>query len=862
MSEKWRQNKAWEDANLTGAWRPLKWVLRAFASITLAVSLLLLVVLYGVAASVPVGLIALAPTWAVYACSLLVIVALVAGIPVWTAGRVLKGSTPLVRFVVRFGLAMVLMPAGVWLWRALAWPRLVYDPATGSGLRFFADFVRDYGAVTLRRLPGVEMSELEFYSWWPLRLILLLFVVNLVVATVRRIDFNFKNIGVLTVHTGIIVIALGSVYYAGLKREGDTLLIAGEIGPNGRPGVGPPQDRFYDNTDVALYVDQGKGFEQRPLAGVPRYNDYALDAFSGTSAWTTAGMREPWDVTPRRELSLEVPPSRFGLVDSDLKFRIVGYSAYAEPVNDWLKVEPGDTRGVSLAGTNTPLRLVFLHSDLVDPETGQAPQGPIYAFTLPPRVPKDRIADNGVFAVEYTLGSAAGMPELRWRDLIEKLPEGTRTALVVEVPAKSYRGVFPVDLGTEITAGDTGWSMQVKQLLPTPPFPIITEGYRGATSSVAVVEVKPPGGPAFDRYVYHRFPEINQDVLGTQPDGRPNRRDADPAIRISLIEAKQLQVYIDEPRPGVTRAAVRQPGGTIRVLESDEIGAEGWLREIVPKVSLRIGDRWDAATRVERPAPVPPQEQEKQFLGGHDKAMLAVEVNSIRPDGAPFTRIVWLPFTKYMGVMGDPERTVILPDGRHVTLVFGRVQHPLPGFTISLVDFQMIAYDHRGAPRDYQSIIRVTPVGDARFDEFEHVTKLNEPLRAPFMWSQSRSLPANIGGTLAAGLNPRQFKLSQSGWDASGWQRTQAQADAGTIPSPYASFTILGVGNNPGIHIIALGGVLMGVGIPWAFYVKPWLVRREKRRIQESLAAGTYQKPPRPRSADTESGARPEHAGV
>jgi hypothetical protein len=57
--------------------------------------------------------------------------------------------------------------------------------------------------------------------------------------------------------------------------------------------------------------------------------------------------------------------------------------------------------------------------------------------------------------------------------------------------------------------------------------------------------------------------------------------------------------------------------------------------------------------------------------------------------------------------------------------------------------------------------------------------------------------------------------------------------DQGMLDEPRASFTILGVGNNPGIHIIAFGSVLMSLGIPWAFYLKPYLVRREKRRLAE-----------------------------
>jgi hypothetical protein len=38
---------------------------------------------------------------------------------------------------------------------------------------------------------------------------------------------------------------------------------------------------------------------------------------------------------------------------------------------------------------------------------------------------------------------------------------------------------------------------------------------------------------------------------------------------------------------------------------------------------------------------------------------------------------------------------------------------------------------------------------------------------------------------------------------------------------------------------------MMALGIPWAFYLKPYLVRLEKRRIQAQLAAGTYSRPTR-----------------
>ncbi len=853
MSVKWRENKAWEDANLTGAWRPVKWVLRAFSSITLAVVLLLFVSLYGVSASIPVGLLALGATYIVYALTLVAFVAVVLGIGAAILRPILRNRPRVTRVVATVAMILILTPLGVLAWRAALWPALRWDPIAGTGLRLFASFVRDNSSITLRRLPGIEMSELEFYAWWPLRLALLLFVVNLVVATVRRIEFTFKNIGVLTVHTGIVTIALGSIYYSGLKLEGDTLLLAGRLGEDGRPGLGPPQDRFYDGTRVALYVDQGWGMEQRLLEGVPRYNDYGLSEVGGQpgspSAMEAALIRRPWTRVRPRDLSIAVPGTRVGEGDEGFRLRVVGYAYYATGVKDWVRAAPGDEPVEAV-------RVLHLYSDIPDSRTGKKPDGPVFGFVLAPNTPSDRIADNGVFGVEYTRGPGVGMPAQRWRDLAETLPEGTTHALVVET-SSGERVVKSVDEGDEFTLG--GYTIRVEQLLPEPPFPIITEGYRGATSGVAVVRITPAEGPAFDRYVYHRFPEIDQDVLGEHGDGRPMRRAPDPGIRVTYLECDRLQVYLDDAPDGRTRALVRQAGGAVRVVDS--LDEDGWLREIVPMVTLRLAAAWDDAVRVERPSPVPPEEQDRRFIGTHDQAMLGVEVTApntreaIAAGGPPVVRrVVWVPFSKYVGAVGGGDRVVALPGGRTLRLHFGRVQHRLPGFVLQLVDFEMIAYDHRGAPRDYRSIVRVTPVDDAPFEAFEHVTKLNEPLRAPYRWIEERSLIANVAGRIGAGLTPHQFKLSQAGWDATGWERTQQQADAGLLPRPHATFTILGVGNNPGIHIIALGGVLMGLGIPWAFYLKPYLVRRERDRLRAAA-----EREPKP---DRKSDQRPDESAT
>jgi hypothetical protein len=619
MSAKWRRVQRWDKENLTGPLVPLRLILHTLSSIWFAVILLTFIAAYGALASIPIGLIALIPTWAV----IVLTVALAAGAAGGLLALLGRMSVPAGRPGLRF--AATLLPgivggvAGSWAWHALVWPHLVYDPAYAEGLRFFPGFVSAYENTTLRRLPGFEMTELEFYSWWPLRIVLVLFVINMTVATIRRIEFTFKNLGVLTVHTGIITIALGSVYYQGLKKEGDALLRAGMPDAEGEPAVGAPVRGFYDNTAVALWVAQRQGptgtplWEPRRLDGVPRYNDYGLDVKPPIAEnGRILGAAEHLWGGAQRSLDVEVPGGAIdpvlGIprVDPDIGLRIVGYAEYADPVESLIVLD--DPAGVPDA-LRVPLRVVDLISRLPD-ESGAVPDAalPAFTFRLRPESPMGRVSENDAIAVEYT----ADLDATRLADLTTPLPEGTAYGLVVEIPAAAAedgsvpRAVVNARAGLRHTVGDTGWSVGVKQVHPTPPFPIITPGYENASSSVAVVEITRPDGTSYDRWVYHRFPEINQDLLAsTLADGRPNRRDADPEIRVGLIDASKLQVYFNEPRgsgeagdAGI-QAIVREPGGRVRFVEDLAVGEV--LPDVVDMIDFRVSERYDHAVPFEHP---------------------------------------------------------------------------------------------------------------------------------------------------------------------------------------------------------------------------------------------------------------------
>ena len=54
----------------------------------------------------------------------------------------------------------------------------------------------------------------------------------------------------------------------------------------------------------------------------------------------------------------------------------------------------------------------------------------------------------------------------------------------------------------------------------------------------------------------------------------------------------------------------------------------------------------------------------------------------------------------------------------------------------------------------------------------------------------------------------------------------------------------------------------MSVGIPWAFYLKPVIMKRRKKKTQEALARGEFARPARPETIvrGREAPAQPQSA--
>lgn len=94
---------------------------------------------------------------------------------------------------------------------------LFYPVPSGGGLEWYHVMVRQYRVF--------EMTEFEWFHTWFFVINCAAICVNLTVVTLRKIPFNAMKLGVWMIHSGVIIMAVGSVWYFATKVEGDSPVI-------------------------------------------------------------------------------------------------------------------------------------------------------------------------------------------------------------------------------------------------------------------------------------------------------------------------------------------------------------------------------------------------------------------------------------------------------------------------------------------------------------------------------------------------------------------------------------------------------------------------------------------------------------
>ena len=185
------------------------------------------------------------------------------------------------------------------------------------------------GMPTLRA--HFEMSDLEFFSAWPLKVLIGLLVANLSTVTFTRIPLTPPRYGVWGVHCGIILLILGMGVYYNRKIEGQIMV-----------PVGSTVTRFYDNESRMLYVRvNGRDICGHTLPGLPRFGTYSPQDGNGNYL-ADHGLSDLAPTYRGRPLA-----EMLGI--KDLAIDLVGYYPYARIVEDFS--EDGDQAGLKFTVT-------------------------------------------------------------------------------------------------------------------------------------------------------------------------------------------------------------------------------------------------------------------------------------------------------------------------------------------------------------------------------------------------------------------------------------------------------------------------------------------------------------------------------
>lgn len=705
----------------------------------------------------------------------------------------------------------------------------------------------------------LDLTEMEAFSWWPFNLMVALFCLVLILVTLRRIRPSVVNLGVWMIHSGILILVGGSVYYFSTKVEGDAPvyrrqveisvpgrreLVRLPVVPNNETTAGGYRFRI-KSTDPAWSLlsgpDEGKKvysvkvevtspqrtFERQLLAGYPQYTE---DIIPGQGrAIKETGQKLLDD---RLEMRLAyLPQDSFFVVDTGALYARPALSG--DPAPEWTQHplhglphyhdHVADRSWVKQAGGEPPLPLRPLDLE-VDTDD---PSNPLHGLDV---------------RVTGYLRYADESPE-RFK------PGGQEIYPVVGVTLRSDAGaVRPI----ELEAFHRGRSTEEDGLIDFLWADSKAALEQIAAGSAATLHIDVPSREVTLDAPITRLSGSDPDVPFTPIEGTDyayrvrsvadrlvmdRGRFAGQAISFAMVEIRSPQRTWERwvsDRPEVTRdvsgtheeiefdanilmsytPAARRAPLTV-VAGPDEIGlhlfvdteapflghhlpAVGQRIGVGPGISFELNYFYRRAEPETRPFVTPRHMRRKNARETFSR--IRVELRK-----GPWSHALWLPYNAYVlpdrsyaypGKIAYLSEVVTLPGGRQVELLFSRQRWPL-GTQVALDTFELPV--HTGGYTGQAITVR-DYVSRVRFKDGRR-------------WSGLQTVRNN---------HPTEHR---------GWWYFQSEWDPPHQGRGGMNYTGLGVGNRNGVYIQLAGTVIAVMGMIYAFYVKPIIKRRQRESV-------------------------------
>ncbi len=772
--------------------------------------------------------------------------------------------------------------SSIWLGVCLLLLLFVYSSIGSAGLPIgpgateWPFILRPDAWVSVRELPGIELSEFDWFHWWPFDVLIALICLNLTVATIRRIPFNVVNLGVWMIHTGIIVLALGSVWYFGTKVEGDTPVARRQVVAR---VAGHPEVRFVATPGNRVRVGAGEDAYVLQVSGITPEWELLSGDDEGKKAYKVSVMVQSPTRLFVRELLAGYPQYTEDLVRSDdpqqpfaRAKKTLGTALVDETLALELAYDPQEhfylmgSAAIYLreAGATEwierPVRDMPRFNDHVASyeEVWTAPGDP-----LPPLRPLDvRVPavdpDDPLPGVEFRVSAYLRYAAMQTR----RVPGGDRLDPTATLVLRDDRGrgqefeVRAFDPEASVLGGgviEFRWlddEAEMESLRATRPSLL-----RVALADGSVVEEKPitavagtdesyPFTPLGESAYAYRVKSVQDDLA---IEGR--------TFSVAILDIRKgdetfTRWVFDDPKLQRDLPSATDPGAHAggRALDDNLVttytpGRRTGLRLVAGpderRLRLLVPD--DSGTMSERAVTL---NEPMSVRNG-----ISLTVTSYAARSRSETRPLVVPKhqrDRDVGVQASMVRLHV-PTGGNVAsrwlgyhvYPFRRVEEVLRRFPYAPTVVHLADGRHVEVMFSRERMLLPDPVVLEDFELAAHIGGFSGSSASVRNWT-SRVRFGEPDGTwsqdVAVSVNDPQerdgFWFFQSQWDP-----PTAPTGPGDPGSQGLNYTVLGVGNREGVHVQLVGCCLSVVGMIYAFYVKPTIRRRRQNRVYAEAAA-------------------------
>ena len=735
----------------------------------------------------------------------------------------------------------------------------------------------------LRQWRPFEMTEFEWFHWWPFDLMIGLLAANIVVTTLRRIPFRPVNFGVWMIHAGIVVLIAGSFIYFNAKVEGDAPVARRKIAlaladgsdrvemlasPGARASVGSGARRY--DVEVAS-ID--------PSWEIRSGEDDGTRAYSVTlmvQSPTRQFMRQLVDRKPEytEDLILTSDPQQpmrrarkelgTPLVDEAIVMTMDYESqGWFYLRNDLAKSwaiyvrRPGESAWVERRVSGLPLYNDYISDRAHVFEAPGAPALPIDPIdvAVPATDASDPFPDVTFRLTGY----------LRYAQTRSRLVSGASSSPLNPIATVEMKGPDGQDAAFTLAAFDPASTSDSDGMLrlrwapddaafermTAPPTLSIRIPQAGIDTSVSLRDVKDPeadGQPAWRALGGEGTPWAWR-LIAVQEDLPVGARSASVAVAEFRTPAGIIRRWVFDD-PALTRdvqgdgADPMHGGGPVAPDASvDATFAPGSGRALITLVAGPEPDRLRLVSSV-----LPGEPRVQQVSVGQPLTLpagITMRVTSFDARAVVETRPLVVPKSQRVRDARELFAQVRLqaPDGRGQWLEyspypfddqrFALRRHPYRPVTVALGDGRAaeVLFSRQRLPLPepvaLETFELATHIGGYTGDATtirDYTSMLRFRDSATDAWTPPMQVSVNDP------VERKGLWYFQSQWDPPDGARFE-----GDRASMGLNYTVLGIGNREGVYMQLAGCVLATLGMIYAFYVKPMIRRRARVAVMQSM---------------------------